>query len=285
MSQQLYPKTTSDAVKVTTFNDGPKLTDVIEKLVVHPSYPMPTASLAFSSPIVEAGTTLGVAQLLTVTYNKTDGKAGAYLSPFTVSNNGTSYPSDNATYLVTGNTLQMKNPFAVMVLDAGQVIAASIPYGAPDLQNNNFGYSDNVGIYAAGALAVSTTVLGKRRIFAVSSASNISTTQTSATIRAWDGSSSYSDVSTVSIAQAAGAKGIGIAFPSGKVLTKVEYISAGFTQDWTDKFTKLASTVAVNAADGTTTNAKPYSVYYYNFDFGTSTGSFKFTFSNAGAGI
>ena len=285
MSTQLFPKTKSDAVKVTAFADNPSLTAVIQKLVVHPDYPMPEASLDCSTPVVEAGTTLSTAQILTVSYDQKNGKAGAFVSPFTVTNNGNPFLSNNATYLVSGNTLQMKNPFAVMVLDAGQVITGSIPYAVPAVQNNNLDYADETGSYAAGALAVSMTVLGKRRIFATSATALISTTQTSATIRAWADSTSYSDVASVTVAQASGAKGMGIAFPSGKTLTKVEYISAGFTQDWTDKFTKIAAAVSVNAADATTTNAKPYSVYYYNFDFGTSTGVFKFTFSSAASGI
>ena len=252
-----------------------------EKLVVHPVYNLPTATLSLSAGTeVECGTALTSAHKFTVGFVSND--SGGFVKPFKVAHSGTEKGSTDSGLVVSGNDLQMLNPFSVTVTDGVLTFTSKVPYSAAPVKKNNINIDDATGKFAAGTLTPSCSVTGRRKIFGIVANDTSNTAApTSAKIRAaWTKATPWSTVGSVDLAYTAGAKVIGIAVPSTRKISAVSQITAvGTDPSWLDNFVRTSG-IKVEGAGGYASVDYDLYIYTHPTNFGGS-GTFRFTVTNA----
>lgn len=279
MEKQRFPETVSSAVKMNGMDVS--LEQFAEKLVVHPTYKLPAATIALSAGTkVECGRDLTSSHKFMVTFTKND--SSGFVKPFTVTHDGVTKSSTDSGLSVPGQDLQMMNGFVKVVPEGQLTFSASIPYGAAVMKTNNIGLEDATGKFPAGSLSASCTIIGMRKIFSIVSNDTTNTSSpTSHIIRtSWVNATPWSDVNSVSVAYSAGAKVIGIAVPQGRKVSAVSQVTAvGTDPSWLSNFVKTTGVLVEGAAGYT---AKSYDLYIYTHptSFGGQ-GTFNFTIANA----
>jgi hypothetical protein len=248
---------------------GTSLEEFIKQLVqkrIAATYKAPTIAIANNdgqkNEVVETGTTVTVKVKSTFTAND----AGAISSH--VVKRGT-------TEVATGTEATLEHEEEFVVVDGATHFASTVAYGEGAVKNDNFGDASPTGHITAGSKTSSNyTITGARRAFFGTAAGELPTVNSPYIRGLAKNKLNPAAGETLSITVAEGERHIIVALPSTRTLKQVTYVDLG-DKGMLDKFTK--STVSVQAADLTDTNANNYNVYVYtmasgaaaamNFDF------------------